>query len=231
MRPFLKSVCAILAVPVCLIVSASDVSSLSALPALEGLPRPEEIALLEELAAWEWAERQEAADRELATALLSRGGYLAGPSHRQLVSSLPYGQVILETASRHGLDSLLLAAVIETESSFDAGAISPQGAVGLMQLLPTTAKSLGIIDPEDPRRNLEAGSRYLQSLLGRFDGDLGLALAAYNAGPTTVARYGDVPPYPETLRYVRRVLRLYLTHHRSAWSVMANGAIAVGRDL
>jgi len=230
MRTLTKSLCAIVAVPVCLIVSAPDVSPLSVKAPAENLPRAEELVLFEELNAWDWDGHQEAVDRELATALYSSSAALRAPSQRQLVSSLPYGGVILETARRHGLDSLLLAAVVETESSFDAEAVSPQGAVGLMQILPTTAKSLGIADPQDPQRNLEAGSRYLRSLLSRFDGDVELALAAYNAGPTTVARYGGMPPYPETLRYVSRVLRLYLAHHRSAWNLVGS-QVPPGHDL
>ncbi len=134
-----------------------------------------------------------------------------------LLATLPYGTLIEEAAERYRLDSLLLAAVIRAESGFDAAAISPQGAQGLMQLMPTTAMSYGAPRPEDPRANVRAGARYLRELLGRFDDDLELALAAYNAGPTAVRRFSGVPPYRETRTYVERVLTLYLGYHRTLW--------------
>jgi soluble lytic murein transglycosylase-like protein len=131
------------------------------------------------------------------------------------MESLPYGREILLAAERQGLDALLLAAVVETESGFDPQARSQYGAVGLMQLLPTTAASLGVTDLEDPAANLDGGARYLSELLRRFDGDLGLALAAYNCGPTTVRHHRGVPPFRETAAFVRKVLLRYLSHQRS----------------
>lgn len=116
---------------------------------------------------------------------------------------------LIEAAAREtGLDPALLAAVASVESGFNPKAVSPKGAMGVMQLIPTTARSLGVSDPFDPAQNIRAGARYLRSLLDRF-GDLELALAAYNAGPNAVEAYGGVPPYPETLSYVRVVLERY----------------------
>ena len=107
---------------------------------------------------------------------------------------------------RHGLDPLLLKSLIAEESNFDPQAVSPKGAAGLMQLMPGTAAELRVEDVFDPRQNVEAGALYLRSLLRRYGGDLALALAAYNAGPEKVDQYRGIPPYPETLRYVRRVI-------------------------
>lgn len=114
---------------------------------------------------------------------------------------------VRDVAMRFGLSPLLVAAVIEAESEFNPRAVSRRGARGLMQLMPLTAKSLQVEDPFDPRENVEAGVQHLKRLLDRFDGDLVLALAAYNAGEPAVLAYGGVPPYRETRRYVARVLR------------------------
>ena len=112
-------------------------------------------------------------------------------------------------AARHGLDPNLVLAVARTESCFDPRARSVAGALGLMQLMPATARELGVVDPFDPEASLDGGSRYLARMLARFGGDLDLALAAYNAGPGNVVRHGGVPPFAETRRYVERVSRLY----------------------
>jgi hypothetical protein len=117
--------------------------------------------------------------------------------------------VISPAAERYGLDPRLVAALIMVESSGDSRAVSRTGARGLMQLMPDTAKRMGVGDVFDPAQNVEAGVRYLKDMLDRHEQDLTLALAAYNAGPTAVARYGGIPPYPETQKYVRRVLELY----------------------
>lgn len=116
---------------------------------------------------------------------------------------------ILLAAARFSLSPALIHAVISVESSFDPGVRSPVGALGLMQLMPRTATMLGIDNPLDSRQNILGGARYLRKLLNRFHGDLERALAAYNAGPTAVVRYGGLPPYAETTRYVARVLERF----------------------
>jgi soluble lytic murein transglycosylase-like protein len=124
---------------------------------------------------------------------------LAAPRH-DLTSS------ISQAAESASLPDSLLRAVVEVESGGNSQAVSPAGAQGLMQLMPGTAAELGVTNPFDPKQNLEGGARYLAQQLERFDGDLRLALAAYNAGPGAVKRHGGVPPYPETQRYVESVL-------------------------
>ncbi len=131
--------------------------------------------------------------------------------------TLPYGQTILEVSGRTQVDGLLIAAVVEMESGFASNAVSPRGAVGLMQVRPRGAGSPSRQDLTDPETNLEIGSRYLASLLNRYDGDLERALAAYNAGPGVVDRFRGVPPYRETRAYVRRVQERYLGLHQRLW--------------
>jgi transglycosylase-like protein with SLT domain len=109
-------------------------------------------------------------------------------------------------ARRHSLDPDLVQAVVAVESGFRPDAVSPKGAQGLMQLMPATARSLGVKDSLDPAANLDGGTRHLRTLIERYDGDVKRALAAYNAGEGAVARHGGVPPYPETVAYVRKVL-------------------------
>jgi soluble lytic murein transglycosylase-like protein len=121
-------------------------------------------------------------------------------------STTPFGAEIDAAASRHGVDPALLAGLVRQESGFDPGATSPAGAKGLTQLMPGTAAELGVLNPYDPLQALDGGARYLRQQLDRFGGDERLALAAYNAGPGAVQRFGGVPPYDETQRYVERVL-------------------------
>lgn len=110
-------------------------------------------------------------------------------------------------AGRHGLPPELLHSVIQVESNYNPNAVSPKGALGIMQLIPATARRFGVTDVFDPVENIEGGARYLQYLLALFDGDYPLALAAYNAGENAVAKYGNVPPYPETQTYLRLVAK------------------------
>ncbi len=111
-----------------------------------------------------------------------------------------------EIAGRYGVDPELVTAIVSVESGFDPSAVSPKGAQGLMQLMPSTAATLGVTDPFDPLQNLDGGVRHLRSLLASYRGDRRLALAAYNAGAGAVARHKGVPPYRETRSYVRKVL-------------------------
>lgn len=120
-----------------------------------------------------------------------------------------YAAIIQEAASRYGVEAGLVEALIWVESTFDPWAVSRKGAQGLMQLMPATASALGIRDVFDPRENVDGGVRHLQTLLSRYNGDLPLALAAYNAGDEAVRSYRGVPPYPETQHYVRKILQLY----------------------
>jgi hypothetical protein len=117
----------------------------------------------------------------------------------------PWDRSIELLARRHGLQPEVIKAVALVESGLDPQAVSPKGAVGLMQLMPETAAMLGVDDPLDPEQSLSGGARYLRMLLDRFGGDLTLALAAYNAGPGAVERHGGVPGYTETRSYVRKV--------------------------
>ncbi len=117
--------------------------------------------------------------------------------------------VIQPAAAKYGLDPNLVAAVIWAESSGDPNAVSKKGAQGLMQLMPATARELGVGNILDPGQNVEGGSHYLRQMLDEHDGDLSLALAAYNAGPDAVRKYGGVPPYRETRDYVGKVMRVY----------------------
>ncbi len=110
-------------------------------------------------------------------------------------------------ARRQNLDPRLVQAVVQVESGYNPTALSRRGAMGLMQLMPETARMMGVADPYDPVQNLRGGTRYLRQQLRRFP-NLSLALAAYNAGPTTVVRHDGIPPYPETRDYVRKVLSL-----------------------
>ena len=122
-----------------------------------------------------------------------------------LPAGTPYGAEITASAQRNGLDPALLAGLIKQESGFDPSARSGAGAQGLTQLMPGTAAGLGVTNPLDPAQAIEGGAKYLKQQLDRFGGDVARALAAYNAGPAAVQRFGGVPPYAETQNYVRAV--------------------------
>jgi soluble lytic murein transglycosylase-like protein len=117
-------------------------------------------------------------------------------------------EYFLAASERYGIPVSLLKAVARSESSFRSDAVSRAGAVGVMQLMPATAAGLGVTDPLDPEQNIMGGAKYLRQQLDAFDGDTRLALAAYNAGPGNVRKYGGVPPFEETQNYVRKVLSL-----------------------
>lgn len=118
-------------------------------------------------------------------------------------------EIIERHARRVGLEASLVQAVVQAESAYDVRARSSKGAMGLMQLMPATARELRVRDAYDPEENVRGGTTYLRRMLDRFDGNLALALAAYNAGPGAVERFGGVPPYRETRNYVRKVYGLY----------------------
>ena len=202
-------------------------ASVPALPAV--VPAPPDaarVAMLEEIAYWMrgtgrefrlFGERPLTSSANVGRRVFRLFGNANGVGRRQILATLPYGALIEEAALRYHLDSLLLAAVVQTESGFDPRALSPQGAQGLMQLMPTTARTYGAHVFDDPQANVGAGARYLRDLLTTFDGDVELALAAYNAGPAAVRRFRGVPPYRETRGYVERVVTLYIGYHRTLW--------------
>ena len=121
----------------------------------------------------------------------------------------PFMLLVRAAARSHDVPEALLRALIEVESGFDPGAVSPKGAVGLTQLMPLTARALGVADPRDPGANIQGGARYLKGLLARHGNDVALALAAYNAGEAAVRRAGGIPAFAETRAYVPRVLLRY----------------------
>jgi soluble lytic murein transglycosylase-like protein len=143
--------------------------------------------------------------------------YMPEPSKYRsaLYNIKSYDDVISEAAARNGLSSSLLKAVIHVESYFNPRAVSKKGALGLMQIMPENLDKLNINDPFDPWENIMGGAFYFKTMLERFSGQVDLALAAYNAGPTAVEKYNDIPPYPETQRYVRKVMRAFRIYRKS----------------
>jgi len=194
--------------------------ALSLLPALAGSARAE-IAVLANGQTLK-LESHRAEGEQLVLALKGGGeldvpvstvrGFVPDEVLEEIGSAPPGADVralAIAAARRHGIDPALVLAVVSVESAFQPQAVSPKGAVGLMQLMPRTANALGVEDALDPAQNLDGGARYLGSLLTLYRGDLTRALAAYNAGEGAVARHGGVPPYRETRTYVRKVLDRY----------------------
>ena len=158
-----------------------------------------------------------------ATLVLKSGGVVECPMEliKELRRSDPSSQQdnestdeglfshIVATSHKYQVDARLVNSICEVESNFNPRAVSPKGAMGLMQLMPQTAIMLGVHDPFDSQLNLEAGVKYLRHLLQTFNGDVELALAAYNAGEQVVQRLGRVPPYPETVNYIKKVMESY----------------------
>jgi soluble lytic murein transglycosylase-like protein len=139
-----------------------------------------------------------------------------------------YEPLIAQAAAQYGLDPAVLHGLIEQESGFDPAARSSAGALGLTQLMPGTAASLGVTEPLDPAQSIAGGARYLSEQLQRFGGNIADALAAYNAGPGAVQSYGGVPPYPETQAYVSKVLGYAAAYRQAAPSPAATQVTAPG---
>jgi soluble lytic murein transglycosylase-like protein len=161
-------------------------------------PSPASTAFASQLASATAAPTATTATAAAATPLAATGA-------SELPADVPYGAEITAAAKKHGLDPALLAGLVKQESGFNPNAGSPAGARGLTQLMPGTAAGLGVTNVLDPVQSLEGGAKYLRQQLDAFGGDVTRALAAYNAGPGAVQRYGGVPPYAETQNYVRAV--------------------------
>ena len=154
--------------------------------------------------------------RKAGYKLLWRSGAKKGGNAEFKRNRARYTPIIDKAARQLDLRPALLHAVVMAESAYDAKAVSKKGAIGLMQLMPATARRYGVSDRRDPVANVDGGARYLRDLLAEFNNNMELALAAYNAGENAVARYGNkIPPFPETRRYVRKVLGYYQRFRRS----------------
>ncbi len=151
-------------------------------------------------------------------------------ARRRFLRKMPYGTAIALAAERHHVDGLLLAAIVEVESDFSAHAVSSQGALGLMQVIPDVAQDYGVKgDLLDPYVNVDVGSRYVGGLIKDYKGDLERALAAYNAGPGVVDRYKGIPPYAETRGFVRDVLAQYAAYNRKLEAGSVKAAVLTAR--
>jgi soluble lytic murein transglycosylase-like protein len=167
-------------------------------------------ALLPALAAAQSVPPQFAYTRTAdGTVRISDQGMMAArPAASRALRATPFDDLIARHAEANKLSPVLVRAVIQTESAFNPRAVSHVGAMGLMQLMPGTARELGVTDPFDADQNIRGGTKYLRALLDRFDGKIDLALAAYNAGPGAVERYDGVPPYRETRNYVAKLTNI-----------------------
>lgn len=148
-------------------------------------------------------------DRSMSTTQVGAGYQARSSVANSKVPSTEYNQVISETAQKFGIDEKLIHAVIKMESNYNTYAKSHAGAQGLMQLMPGTARGLGVKDSYDPKQNIEGGTKYLSQMLKKYNGNIELALAAYNAGPGNVDKHQGIPPFKETQNYVRKVTNHY----------------------
>jgi soluble lytic murein transglycosylase-like protein len=151
------------------------------------------------------------------------------PGLGRRVEARELGPLIDRYADHYALDPKLVHAVIRAESGYNTRAVSPKGARGLMQLMPATARELDVEDAFDPASNIAGGTRYLRRMLDQFSGSIELALAGYNAGPEAVRQFGGIPPFPETRRYVTRILRDY--RGDGGYELPASETVRVGRKV
>lgn len=143
------------------------------------------------------------------SSLMTASAALPPLSLLKSASSQKMNETIEKAAQQYGVPAKLIQAVIKHESNFNTSALSRTGAAGLMQLMPQTARSLGVTDPFDAEQNILAGTKYLKQMLDKYDGNVRLALAAYNAGPGNVDKYGGIPPFRETVNYVNKISTSY----------------------
>jgi soluble lytic murein transglycosylase-like protein len=155
---------------------------------------------------------------------------VAANSHGHQASQDEIDEAIVMAAARHNVDPNLVRAVVKVESNFNSNAVSRKGAMGLMQLMPSTARSLNVKNPFDPEQNVDAGVRHLKQLLENYGGDVNLTLAAYNAGSGAVARSSGVPHFAETQNYVRRITNLYYGGSTLEPSGASHEPVRVQRD-
>lgn len=151
----------------------------------------------------------------MATASSSSSSSISASSHSYSGCEQDFNNIIKEASQKYGVEEELVRAIIKQESGFNPNAVSCAGAQGLMQLMPETAKGLGVADPMDPRDNVMGGVKYIKQMLDRYDGNKTKALAAYNAGPGNVDHYGGVPPFSETQNYVNNILSMYQEYKKS----------------